>query len=143
MRFTSPNRNETPTFELSPTFGGLGMQPAQMSDMNSNMPSQYMMQQPPHSGGVVSLEGCLSNNKRTDGEFFFSELGSEPRGSKDILPCKTSRSDESRVYNQMKRDKTANKGGESDYNRSQTTTTDLEGSRKETNDDTLDDSTTT
>lgn len=61
MRFTSPNRNETPAFELSPTFGGLGMQPAQLSDMNSNMPSQYMthQQQHPHSGGMVSLSGAV------------------------------------------------------------------------------------
>ena len=55
MRFTSPNRDETPTFELSPTFGGLGMQPAQKSDMSGNMPSQYMTQpQHPQSGGMVS-----------------------------------------------------------------------------------------
>lgn len=53
-QFTSPNRNDTPAFELSPSFGGLGMQPAQMSDMSNVMPSQYTGHQRPPSGGMVS-----------------------------------------------------------------------------------------
>ncbi|KAJ9107834.1 hypothetical protein QFC19_002740 [Naganishia cerealis] len=52
MRFTSPNRNDAPAFELSPSFGGLGMQSAQMSDMGNTMPSHYMGAQQPPSGGM-------------------------------------------------------------------------------------------
>lgn len=51
-QFTSPNRNDAPAFELSPTFGGLGMQSAQMSDMSNVMPSQYMGHQRPPTGGM-------------------------------------------------------------------------------------------
>lgn len=53
MRFSSPNRNESPAFELSPTFGGLGMQPAS----NQTHPFEMNNSRAGNGGGIHNVMG--------------------------------------------------------------------------------------
>lgn len=86
MRFNSPNRNEAPAFELSPTFGGLGMQSAQMGDMNTGMPRQFMMPHQPPSGGMVSSRGDARHIHGIN-PLMLPLVNSSRKPKKQVTPC--------------------------------------------------------